>query len=121
MGRPVDTTEGMPDGEGADYRHSHLAKGEDYDRDLSRGDFDTYMTAREREILARIVPRLFPGGVPRYLDFACGTGRITQMMEALSAESFAVNISEAMMDQARRKCARTTFLLRDVTREEAGI
>ena len=61
--------------EDVDYRSSHLQKsGEDYDRELERGDFDTYMAVHEAELLESIVKRLYPRGVPRYLDFACGSG-----------------------------------------------
>jgi predicted TPR repeat methyltransferase len=98
-----------------DYRRSHLEKGKDYDDDLARGDFDTYMTLRERELVARIVRRRFPRGVGRYLDFACGTGRITQTVESLAAESYGVDVSEAMLEVARRKCRRTTFIRADLT------
>lgn len=104
-----------------DYRNSHLAKGEDYDRDLSRGDFNTYMTDREKEILTRVVSRLFPGGVPRYLDFACGTGRITSMVAPLAKEVFGVDVSANMIEQARLKVPQGTFLVRDLTTESAGI
>jgi predicted TPR repeat methyltransferase len=99
-----------------DYRLSHLEKGVDYDDDLSRGNFDTYMTERERELVARIVRRRFPGGVLRSLDFACGTGRITQIVEPLVRESYGVDVSEAMLGVARRKCPRTTFVQADLTK-----
>jgi SAM-dependent methyltransferase len=98
-----------------DYRRSHLKKGPDYDDDLSQGDFDTYMTARECELIERIVHRGFPGGVPRYLDFACGTGRITQVVEPVAVESYGIDVSEAMLDTARAKCLRTTFIRADLT------
>ncbi|MBV9478297.1 MAG: class I SAM-dependent methyltransferase [Acidobacteria bacterium] len=104
-----------------DYRQSHLHKGADYDRDLSRGDFNTYMTEREGEILERIAAKFFPGGIPRYLDFACGTGRITQRVSAHAAESYGVDVSANMVEQARLKCPRTTFIVRDLTRDSAGI
>jgi hypothetical protein len=64
MGMQEHSTEG---GHPPDYRSSHLSKGEVYDGELSRGDFDTYMTGQEQHLLARVVPLLFPGGVPRYL------------------------------------------------------
>jgi SAM-dependent methyltransferase len=100
-----------------DYRLSHLEKGADYDEELSRGDFDTYMSVRESELVARILKRRFPDGVPRYLDFACGTGRITQVIEPLADESYGVDVSQAMLDVARGKCPRTTFIRADLTAE----
>lgn len=98
-----------------DYRHSHLGKGADYDDDLAQGDFDTYMTLHERELVVRVVRQHFPRGVPRYLDFACGTGRITQAIEGLADASYGVDVSEAMLDVARKKCVRTTFVRADLT------
>jgi SAM-dependent methyltransferase len=102
----------------SDYRTSHLQRGADYDRNLSSGNFDSYMADREREILSELVPRLYPRGIPRYLDFACGTGRITQILEPMAVRSFGVDVSQEMLQQAREKCPRSTFLLRDLTREE---
>jgi len=104
-----------------DYRTSHLQKGEDYDRELSQGDFNTYMTEREHAILRRVIPELFPGGVPRYLDFACGTGRITQAVAPMAKETIGVDISPTMIEQAKRKLPQATFIVRDLTRDRADI
>ena len=98
-----------------DYRQSHLKKGVDYDRDLATGDFNTYMAHREVELLRRIVPVLFPEKIPRYLDFACGTGRITSVMEDMAQTSFGMDVSESMVAQARRRCLNTEFVLADIT------
>jgi len=104
-----------------DYRLSHLQKGEDYDESLSRCNFDSYMTERENKILLSVVPKLFQGKVPRYLDFACGTGRITQLIETMAENSYGVDVSQRMVEQARRKCTCTNFILGDITREDLGI
>jgi SAM-dependent methyltransferase len=105
-----------------DYRCSHLHKGADYDLILSQDPWDEFMAERERGILTSILPKLFPSGIPRYLDFACGTGRITGLLETHVRESYGVDISREMMEQARRKCSRTTFLLGDVTKgEDLGV
>ncbi len=104
-----------------DYRGEHVGRGEDYDRDLACGNFDTYMTAREHAILGREVSRMFPGGVPRYLDFACGTGRITERLEPLAREAHGVDVAASMVERARRKCPRTHFRIGDPTRDEVDI
>ena len=101
----------------SDYRESHLGKGADYDRDLSGDGFNGYMAVREKEILAQILSRWAANGVARYLDFACGTGRITQTLAPVAEESFGVDVSENMLDQARKKCPKTTFFLQDITRD----
>ncbi len=111
----------MPEGGMSDYRRSHLAKGVDYDRDLGEPGFDAYMAGRERDILVRIVPRLFPNRIPRYLDFACGTGRITQLIEPMAEVSLGIDISKSMIAEARGKCRRTVFMVGDPTREQPAI
>ncbi|MEZ5291854.1 MAG: class I SAM-dependent methyltransferase [Vicinamibacterales bacterium] len=98
-----------------DYRRSHLAKGADYDRDISDGSFNSFMTEREAVLLPRLVSGLFPDGVPKYLDFACGTGRITSIVEPLARESRGVDVSASMVSEAARKCPRTKFVIRDIT------
>ena len=105
-----------------DYRSSHLAKGANYDRDLGAVPFDAYMAERERELLRRIVPRLFGGRrAPRYLDFACGTGRITATVAPMADASYGIDIAESMLAEARRKCPATEFHVVDVTREPPPI
>ena len=106
---------------GSDYRQSHLERGADYDAALVHDPFDAFLAARERALLLEAVAREFPQGIRRYLDFACGTGRITQLVAPLAAQSYGVDVSETMLAQARAKCPGTTFLLRDLTHEPAGI
>ncbi len=100
----------------ADYRTSHLDRGTDYDSRLATAPFDRYMMRQEPAIVAALVDRLFPDGVPRYLDFACGTGRMTALVEPRARESYAVDVSESMIAKARLKCPRTRFFITDVTR-----
>jgi SAM-dependent methyltransferase len=104
-----------------DYRHSHFRDGTEYDAELDGNPLDAYMSRCEADVLARLVPRLFPSGVDRYLDFACGTGRITSQMEAIARQSFAIDVSPGMMAVARRRCARTDFIRCDITLEQPVI
>ncbi len=104
-----------------DYRTSHLQKGKDYDAALSKGNFDTYMTQREQKILSSVMTGVFPEKIPRYLDFACGTGRITSLVENFAVVSYGVDLSEQMMEQARQKCKRTDFILKDITKNNLEI
>jgi SAM-dependent methyltransferase len=105
----------------ADYRSSHLQRGRSYDGTLAANAFDAYMADLERIHLEEIVPRLFAHGVPRYLDFACGTARITQTVAPLAREAIGVDISESMLEQARRKCPNVGFVQADLTRSELDI
>ncbi len=60
-------------------------------------------------------------GPVNYLDFACGTGRITCMVEHLVDSSTAVDVSESMIHEAKAKLKRTGIihvLEDDLLREE---
>ena len=104
-----------------DYRLSHLERGGNYDALLAQTPFDAYMAGWEHRHLPRIVRQLFPDGVPRYLDFACGTGRITSTIAPMCRQSTAVDISASMLDVARQKLPGTTFHLYDLTQADPDL
>jgi len=104
----------VPDSALMSYRDSHLEKGADYDLALARDPFDAYMARREREIVVAILARLQRAGVRRTLDFACGTGRITQLLDGVAEACFAVDVSASMVAEARAKCPRTQFFIQDI-------
>lgn len=107
--------------EQSDYRNSHLQRGKTYDKNLAGAPFDAYMSDLERRHLTSIVPRLFPAGVPKYLDFACGTARVTQTVAPLAKEAVGVDISPSMLEQARRKCPGVQFIEADLTQAKPDI
>ena len=98
-----------------DYRLSHLSRGGTYDATLAAAPFDAYMARFESQHLRRIIPALFPSAAPRYVDFACGTGRITEVVAPLCAEAVGVDVSPEMLQQARRKCPTVRFVQADLT------
>ena len=98
-----------------DYRNSHLKSGQLYDSNLAGSPFDHYMAVWEGKYIAKIVSDLFPSGIERYLDFACGTGRITEKIVQFARQSTAVDISPSMLAEARVKCPNTEFYLGDIT------
>ncbi len=104
-----------------DYRTSHLKSGASYDDYIADTPFDAYMARWEKEHLVRLANELFPDGIPRYLDFACGTGRITQTVEPLARESHGVDVSEGMLVIARAKCSATRFQQADLTRGQLDL
>lgn len=104
-----------------DYRLSHLGRGDDYDDSLSLSPWARYMSSWEHGILTRQLPRLFPAGIPSYLDFACGTGRITAFLEHMATKSYGVDVSASMLEQARHKCTRTIFYNTDLTVDDFHI
>lgn len=104
-----------------DYRTSHLAKGLLYDDAIAASPYDAYLDHHEQRILHRILQRLFPHGVDRSIDFACGTGRITAVVEPLARDSVGIDVSASMLDVAQRRCPRTVFLNVDITTQPAGV
>jgi len=104
-----------------DYRDSHRARGPTYDRTIFSTPLDAYADKWEAYHLARVLAKLHPERIPRYLDFACGTGRITQRVEPRTLESYGVDISESMLAVARGKCERTNFFCVDLTREDPDL
>jgi ubiquinone/menaquinone biosynthesis C-methylase UbiE len=101
----------------SDYRLSHIAKGADYDRCIEQDPLSQYMARREAYLLSRLAQKHFGGRIARYLDFACGTGRITSLMENKAERAYALDVSSSMVEIARTKCHTTTFLIGDLTRE----
>ena len=108
-------------GSGPDYRLSHLERGGRYDATLAAAPFDAHMARVEGEYLRSLVPRLFPSAPPRYLDFACGTGRITEVVAPMAAEAVGVDISDSMLEQARRKCPSVRFVHADLTQADVDV
>ena len=57
----------------------------------------------------------------RYLDFACGTGRIVSAIETFVDESYGIDINQSMLDRAAEKIKLTTLIQGDVTQDETLI
>lgn len=77
------------------------------------------MTKMETSIITTILSDI--GKIPRSLDFACGTGRLTKTIEEFSDQSFALDISPSMVEQAKNVCEKTTFFLGDISQEKIEI
>ncbi len=104
-----------------DYRDIHKSRGGEYDETIFSSPLDAYMDRWEGYHLEQVLTRLFPAQIPRYLDFACGTGRITRRIEPRAIESVGGDISDSMLDAARSKCQSTTFVCADLTRDGAQL
>lgn len=103
------------------YSYSHLAegKGTAYDEEFGRSQFLSYLWKHERGLLLALAgqekQRLASIGAEfRYLDFACGTGRVLAAIEHLADRAVGVDISPAMLSEARGKVARSELVLGDV-------
>jgi SAM-dependent methyltransferase len=109
------------------YRTSHTTEnyGIKYDEAYKR-PYKQLCFSEEKRLLQRIIhKRIKPGKRKRYLDFACGTGRILAHVAASFEASMGIDISDEMQKHARAKCPDAKFLLGDITnddyiRKEAG-
>jgi SAM-dependent methyltransferase len=99
-----------------DYRHSHIGKGADYDADLVNGAFDAHLSRWEHRHVHDLLRGELAPGPARCLDFACGTGRLTALLEQHAGDSVGVDISPSMLAVARQRCRRTRFVEADLTR-----
>jgi predicted TPR repeat methyltransferase len=101
------------------YRDSHTyaAKGAEYERHYETQPWDRFLWSRERQILLGILDKYFAGKDVHLLDFACGTGRITSLLEDRVETSTGVDVSGSMLAIARKKLKRTEIIEADITAE----
>jgi SAM-dependent methyltransferase len=94
------------------YVESHQApgKGEAYDAYYAADPEMRCLWQQEQRVLLRILREFYSTQPAHLLDFACGTGRIAGCLENQVASSSAVDVSETMLAQARKKLARTRLL-----------
>ena len=99
------------------YRESHqyAAKGAEYERHYETQAWERFLWSREREILLEILEKYFAGRDVRLLDFACGTGRITSLLEDRVETSTGIDVSGSMLAIARKKLKRTQIIEADIT------
>jgi SAM-dependent methyltransferase len=100
-----------------DYRTSHLHKGDCYDDELSANAWIAYTAEHELNILREVIEKFFHGRAKRCMDFACGTGRVTAVLQDLAEECIGIDISASMLDIAKKKCKSATFSLCDLTKD----
>jgi SAM-dependent methyltransferase len=99
-----------------DYRSSHLAPDcpAKFDWHYAWGEGHLYWQNFEKPYLAKLFARLEQECPGRYLDFACGTGRILQLGFPHFAESVGVDVSEVMLAEARRRVPGARLIQADV-------
>jgi predicted TPR repeat methyltransferase len=101
------------------YRESHKQAGfgRHYEKDIyAPGSADASLWTLEKERLADVCDRHLAGSA-RYLDFACGTGRILAALADRFDSAEGVDISDEMLAAAREKGAPARLVLGDLTRE----
>lgn len=100
------------------YRDSHVqpGKGAVYDQHYATLPWRKYLWSQEQRVLTSILDRYFKDRVVSLLDFACGTGRIASFLENRVETSTGVDVSGAMLDEARKKLRRTALIQADLTK-----
>jgi ubiquinone/menaquinone biosynthesis C-methylase UbiE len=89
-----------------DYRLSHISpnKGVTYDVSFEALPYRKMVWMWEKKILTNQITKIrLKHGNLRYLDFACGTGRILAHLEASMVESYGVDVSQPMLDIAEQR------------------
>jgi predicted TPR repeat methyltransferase len=101
------------------YRDSHKreAKGAEYEAYYQKSAWYGFLSLREQEIVLRILDKYLKGKDVHLLDFACGTGRITEFLENRVKTSTGVDVSGSMLDVAGKKLKRTELIKADITEE----
>jgi SAM-dependent methyltransferase len=99
-----------------DYRRSHLAPdcAAKFDGHYTWGKGQLYWQNFEKPYLENLFARLRQECPGRYLDFACGTGRILQLGFPHFAESVGIDVSNVMLAEARRRVPGARFIQADV-------
>ncbi|MBN2592792.1 MAG: class I SAM-dependent methyltransferase [Sedimentisphaerales bacterium] len=101
------------------YRESHKyeGKGAEYEAYYQNKTWQRFLWSREKQIIMKILEKYFAGKEVNLLDFACGTGRITELLENHVKTSTGVDVSSPMLAIAKGKLKRTELIEVDITAE----
>ncbi len=101
-----------------DYRESHQTKGKGktYHEAFSRKNHRAFIWLWEQKVLDMILQKHLSSQRIKYLDFACGTGRITRFMESKVYESQGVDVSEEMLEVGRKNVSKSILTNVDLTK-----
>src|ERR1017187_9589199 len=89
----------------------------DYEaKEYGAGSYSSFIWDLQRPVLEKIVSdfRRTQTGQVRLLDFACGTGRVIASLEPLVDAAEGIDISENMVEVARKKCRTARLLVGDI-------
>lgn len=100
------------------YRTSHTSPGhgEHYATTYEHGYYASQWRLIERPLLRSLFAELKHSDKIRYLDFACGTGRILGVAEEFFGDTTGVDISPEMLRVASRNCKSSELIRQDITR-----
>jgi len=103
-----------------DYRESHTAqdKGKNYQNAFAEMNYRKYVWSLEKKILNEIIKKYLENKKQiRYLDFACGTGRIISFLEENMFESIGVDVSQSMINIALESVKKSKIIKVDITKK----
>jgi SAM-dependent methyltransferase len=100
-----------------DYRETHLAAGPSYAEFFEQSPRLRVLTAIEEAFLEKIfrAEELRRSSFCRALDFACGTGRVLAWLEKQVPDAVGVDISQSMLDVAKRRIHTAKLVCVDLT------
>lgn len=107
-----------PSAPDTDYRESHTSSQQAlwYEFETYAPDsYDSWLWGQEKDYLDDIIDRYVSDRPVRYLDFACGSGRIISFLEGRVTDATGVDVSPSMLKLARAKLKRSRLVLRDPT------
>ncbi len=101
------------------FRTSHTSEGygDTYEWVYKNGYYKDQWEYIEKPILQEIFQQLREKEFNSCLDFACGTGRITELEGQYFDTCYGVDVSESMLDQAKRKVGKTVYIRQDLTKK----
>jgi len=99
------------------YRSSHTRDGygEYYDETIFSGYQGDVWARYEEPLLGEWLAAAVDGGATVALDFACGTGRVTEVVDRHFATTVGVDVSAEMLARARTRVPMATFIEKDLT------
>lgn len=103
-----------------DYSSSHVGRGADYDDSFAELPLRSLMSTMEESAISELVQRTGAGAV---LDFACGTGRIAEIVVRARPEVrlVGVDIAESMLAVASTRVPSGEWIQADVSELHAVV
>jgi SAM-dependent methyltransferase len=100
-----------------DYRESHSGEGygKVYTKTYEAGFYSAQWSLLEKPLIKAIFQKIANQNKTKYLDFACGTGRIIKLAENYFNETWGVDVSDSMLEISKSNCNSSTLLNQDIT------
>jgi SAM-dependent methyltransferase len=99
------------------FRDAEKVRAYEYDEYAPRS-YPSLIWELQKKRLLEVADRLTTAvGPVKYLDFACGSGRVLSFLAERVSESVGVDVSAEMISAARRNVRKSTLLQGDITTE----